>query len=170
MPNPQSSQPLTTSLKKWHQKVDRVAVLAIGSPLRGDDGAAGLAVEALEVLAKDSPARSRLGVFNGETAPENFTGEIRRFAPSHLIIIDAAELAEPGLIELIEPAAIASNSPASTHRMPMNVLTDYLRVSIGCQVLIIGIGAASRTFGHAPCQAVKDAAQTVADAIAQSVL
>ncbi|MCX6802190.1 MAG: hydrogenase maturation protease [Candidatus Diapherotrites archaeon] len=73
------------------------------------------------------------------TAPENFTGKIRKLNPSHLIIVDAAEIAEkPGSIKIIDKGKIRGCN-FSTHSISASFLMDYVEKSIGCKVVLIGI-------------------------------
>ena len=117
----------------------RVAVLGAGSELRGDDRAGLLVAHKLRNKCKRNGACPQIELFYGATAPENLTGEIKNYRPSHLILVDAADVGKgPGAIQVIAPEAIVDAS-FSTHRMPLKVVVDYLRESIGCKVLIIGI-------------------------------
>jgi hydrogenase 3 maturation protease len=154
---------LTTILKRKLDGAARIAVLAVGSSLRGDD-AAGLLVAAH--LAKAPPASAaapQLRVFVGETAPENLTGEIRQFQPTHLLIVDAADFGgTPGQVELIDPAALTQSMSASTHGLPLSVVASYLRESLGCQVFILGLQPASREFGRPVSAEVLRAAEELA--------
>jgi len=110
-------------------------------------------------------ARSRLKnirLFNGGTAPENLTGEIVRFQPSHILLVDAAELGQkPGAAALIESDAVGGMS-FSTHVLPLSILADYLKQSLPCCVMIIGIQARNTAFGVTPSQAIRQAARRLA--------
>ena len=93
---------LRAGLKKKLQGARKVALLAVGSSLRGDDAAGLLVAEHLKTLPRLK--KDTLKIFMGETAPENLTGEIKRYLPTHLIVIDSAEIgARAGEISLIEP-------------------------------------------------------------------
>ena len=103
--------------------------------MRGDD-AAGLLVAS--ALAKNFKS-SKFKVFLGDTAPENLTGEVRKFKPSHLIIVDSADFKlKPGLVIVFKPEDIAGIS-FSTHRLPLKLIADYLYSEIKCKTVIIGI-------------------------------
>jgi len=45
---------------------------------------------------------------------------------------------KPGSIFIIDPSKIL-NEDVSTHRMPLSMLYRFLKESIGCEVMIIGI-------------------------------
>jgi hydrogenase 3 maturation protease len=160
-------QNLETILKKKLENATRVAVLGIGSELRGDDVAGILAAQQIEkiIARKNTPPEVR--VFIGETAPENLTGEIKKFQPTHLIIIDSADLdAEPGCIRLLNPDEIGGTS-FCTHSLPIKVLTDYLLQSFNFQVITIGIQPGILAFGAKPSkelvQAVKRLSATITE-------
>ncbi len=120
----------------------RVAVVGVGSRLRSDD-ALGLAI-AERVASLSLPG---VLVVLGETAPENVTGEIRRFVPTHVLFVDAADLGEaPGTARLFESREIGGVT-SSTHSLPLHVIADYLTQEIGCRVLFLGVQPRSVAFG-----------------------
>ncbi|MDD5679728.1 MAG: hydrogenase maturation peptidase HycI [Candidatus Omnitrophica bacterium] len=146
------AQNLKKELKSKLSGAARVAILGIGSQLKGDDAAGILIADGLRkslAPAGDgkNPKRTEAGIFIGGTAPENITGEIKRFSPSHLIIIDAADMdGVPGEIRLIDPEHIGGIS-FSTHNLPANMLIEYLKQFLKCEVIIIGIQPKSIEFG-----------------------
>jgi len=72
-------------------------------------------------------------------APENFTGTLRRFQPDLVVLIDAAEMALPaGEIACLDWSA-AGGWSASTHTLPLNMLSAFLVSELGCQVMVLGI-------------------------------
>jgi hydrogenase 3 maturation protease len=167
LPNPR------TILKKRLEGAKAVAVLAVGSSLRGDDAAGLLAAEELRKLLPNeaAPGKARVEIFVGETAPENLTGEIKRFKPSHLVIIDAADAGrEPGHVDVIDPDWLTANASASTHALPVSVLTEYLRRFLHCETILLGIQPGPCEFGapaSPPVQAAaRDLAAMLADALA----
>ena len=169
-PPPPPLPPLVESLRKRTSNATRVAVLAAGSSLRGDDAAGMLAAEALGPSLKARPPRVEPRVFLGETVPENLTGEIKRFAPTHVIILDAADMGkEPGRIEIVETDALTHNPTAFTHNLPYSVLANYLKTFIRCDVFILGIQPASREFGAPVSDAVMKAVGEAADAVADAL-
>ena len=129
-----------------------VAVLGCGSPLRGDD-AAGFAVAerllgfndvACDVHAACNSRNVR--VFLGDVSPENKTGEIKRFNPDLLLIIDAVDMGlEPGAVRIIPTDEIGGVS-FSSHILPLPIMMDYLYREVGCLILLLGIQAKSLEF------------------------
>ena len=144
----------------------RLAVLAIGSDLRADD-AAGILVG--ESIIKRNRSR-RLKVFLGQTAPENLTGEIRRFKPTHIVIVDTADMKEaPGTVLLLKPEELSKDITFSTHKMPAEVLIEYFIKSMGSAVTFVGIQPRTIKFGAKPSKDVRESAKEVASAILEVV-
>ena len=153
------------ALKNKLLNAKKVAILGIGSELRGDDVAGLLAAQQIEKNTKGKSITPQLQVFIGETAPENLTGEIKNFQPTHLIIIDAAELnKEPGHIEIMEPETISGTS-FCTHALPLKIVIGYLLESFKFQAIIIGIQPKTLTFGAQPTKEVVAAAKNIAKTI-----
>ncbi len=127
----------------------KVAILGIGNELRGDD-AAGVIVarelnNARNGLPNPSGAHKTL-IIEAGAAPEAFTGQLRRFDPDLVIMIDAAQLNEPpGTIRVIEWQDTIGLS-ASTHSLPLNVIAQYLISELRCEVIIIGLQSEANAF------------------------
>lgn len=130
-------------LSSFLKGAGRVAIIGVGSELRGDDVAGLEVVRRLRRKLK-SP---KVLLVEGGVAPENFTAEIRRFKPSHVFIVDATDFgAEPGEVILAEPEAVVGQS-ISTHTMPLSILASYLREQTGAKVLLMGVQPASAMMG-----------------------
>lgn len=137
----------------------RIAVLGIGSELRGDDQAGLLVARLLLDSGNMNLSRHRLKVFCGATVPENLSGEIKRYHPSHLILIDAVDLgSNPGTVNLIRSDAISGPS-FSTHAQPLSVFIDYLRQTTQCEIVVVGIQPKTLEFGSEPSLEVESSAR-----------
>jgi hydrogenase 3 maturation protease len=145
----------------------RLAVLAVGSELRGDDAAGILAGGALaDALAKKPPAFA-CQVFLGHSAPENLTGAVRQFGPTHLLVLDAAQSnAPPGGVAVLDEQMIAANASASTHSLPLAVVIDYLVELTSCKAMVIGIQPGNLELGGGVSPAVEAAAKELAQTLA----
>lgn len=137
-------------------------MLGVGSDLRGDDVAGVLVARRLAAwLASARRPRLRRGralaAFDGGAAPENVTGEIRRFAPDLLVLVDAAFLDRPvGAVEVVAPDRIGGLT-FSTHMLPASFVLDYLSAATGCRALVLGIQIAQKDVLTAPVPAVRTA-------------
>jgi hydrogenase 3 maturation protease len=149
-------QTLATILRKRLDDAKKIAVLAIGSELWADD-AVGLLIA--KQIRKSLGKSRRVEIFLGHTAPENLTSQIKKFNPSHLIIIDALDMAKrPGVIAVIEINKTDSLS-FSTHKLPVKLIADYLFKVIACKTIIIGIQPYSLIFSGQVSESVRNAAE-----------
>ncbi len=153
--------PALIRLKKSLSKASVVVLVGVGSDLRGDD-AAGLLVA--QKLA-NSQTRKLVTLIGG-TAPENLTGEIKRLKPSHLIVVDSADLrAAPGTIQVVGYGQIGGHS-FSTHSSPLKLMIDFLLADISFEPIVIGIQPKSLEFGAPVSPEVLQAVGEVAEALA----
>ncbi len=161
---------LKAALKSRLHKAERIAVLGVGSELRGDDAAGILVVERLDKLhRKASDKHRKFRVFVGSTAPENLTGEIKAFEPDHVLIIDSADMGRrAGTVELINPDKVGGLS-FCTHSLPPKIMADYLIQSLGCEITIIGIQPKDIAFGSPLSKEVGIAARKTSDIILESI-
>lgn len=121
-------------------------MLGIGSPLRADDAVGLMIAQELKDYIKDKKRKNLLKVFLGETAPENLTGQIKKFKPTHLIVIDAVDFhLKAGSLRVVDICTEAGAS-FSTHRVPIGIFRDYLYKSIGCETILIGMQPGSTEF------------------------
>ena len=117
-----------------------MAILGVGSELRGDD-AAGVVVARRVSAAVRSP---KVLVVDCGPAPENYTWRVRRFSPSHVVLVDAVEAGmPPGSVGLYGEEDVEEAPFTSTHRPSLKLLSRYLRLSMGVKVALLGIQPAS---------------------------
>ncbi len=142
------------------KNAERIAVLGIGSGLRADDAAGLIIAKKLKAYIKGKKKKGLLKVFLGETAPENLTGQIKKFKPTHLIVIDAVDFnLETGALRVVN-ICTEERVSFSTHRVPIGILRDYLHKSICCETILIGMQPGSTEFCGSLSQKVKDSTQT----------
>lgn len=131
---------LEEELSGWKQ----IVILGIGNEFGGDDKLGLVAAQKLTQVLSHIPGVEVLTV---GTVPENFTGKLRKLSPSHIILIDAAEIGErAGTIKLIEPHKIEKQIP-STHNIPLYMLVEYLEQETGSKAIILGIQPKSLSCG-----------------------
>lgn len=136
----------------------RTAILGVGSVLRCDDAAG---MHFADCLASRIQ-RDDVLIIAGSTAPENFTGVIKDFAPDRLFIVDAArmglQIGEMREIDIKEIGGMAF----STHMLPLPVMLSYLALETKCSICCIGIQPGSTEQGFSMSQEVRGAAEQLA--------
>jgi hydrogenase 3 maturation protease len=143
----------------------RVAIIGIGSDLRADDAAG---VEVVRRLRRHLTSPNVL-LIDGGVAPENFTAQIKKFRPSHVIIIDATDLGvKPGTASLVDLNTITGPSIFS-HRLPLSIFADYLRAQGETKIIFIGIQPANARIGEAMSSQVKKSVEATSATILKSI-
>jgi len=105
-------------------------LLGIGNPLNGDDG---VGIYVAEQFRKEGWISLACG-----TAPENFTGIVRKNRPSFLVLVDAAAMGiSPGEYRIIPRDKIEDVS-IGTHQLPLSFLIDFLSDTVE-RIILIGI-------------------------------
>lgn len=108
----------------------KTVLLGIGNLHRGDDGAG-------PVFARWFKHPGYV-CFNCHTAPENFTGAVRREKPGRLLLVDAAEMGlAPGALRRI-PLEHAGDAAIGTHALGLRQLAWFLQDCVP-EIAIIGI-------------------------------
>jgi hydrogenase 3 maturation protease len=137
----------------------RVAILGVGNEMNGDDGAGVCAVRELAAML---PGASDVLLIDAGTAPESYTGPLRRFEPDLIIEIDAADQhMAAGATSWIDWRE-ADGLSASTHTLPPSVLATFLTTELGCPLLLIGVQPATLEIGSGLSPAVAAAVRELA--------
>ncbi len=161
---------LKALLKSRLRNAKKVALLGVGSELRGDDAAGLLVARQLIRVCGRRKKGAEFKVFIGDTAPENLTGEIKKFKPTHVLIVDSAQMRQKaGAVKFIDPSKVGGIS-FCTHSLPVNILTDYLITSLGCEIIILGIQPKNIDFGGDVSPEVRESAGHVSAAIKEIIM
>jgi hydrogenase 3 maturation protease len=97
--------------------------------------------------------------------PENFTGEVKRFKPSHVLLIDAASFnAKPGAVRLVPPGNIGGVA-VSTHALPLSMFAEVVQKMVKAKVLLLGVQPKKVEFVEGLTPEVEEAVNKVADAL-----
>lgn len=140
----------------------RIAVLGVGNEMNGDDGAG---VWVVRQVAARMPTTPGVLLLDGGTAPENFTGPLRRFRPDLVVEVDAAhQELPPGTVAWIDWRD-ADGMSASTHTLPPSVLAHFLATDLGCRVALIGVQPATLEPGQGLSPEVAAAVDLLATAL-----
>ena len=132
----------------------RVVVVGIGNPFRADDAAG-------SVVAKAITASSDICVVDAEEVPENHLGLVVGHRPDTVIFIDAVDMgSQPGSVAILNGEELESY-PATTHRMPLNLLMSFIGAQTRARVFAIGIQPARTDLLPAMSRAVRTAVREV---------
>lgn len=143
-------------LQDFLRDAQRIAVVGVGQRYRRDDWAGIAVVEnlflklsgshglPLSLYEREFPVPDgSVRLYLGYETPENLTGKLRKFLPTHVLFVDAAQLAEePGVLELVPISEIQGES-ISTHNLPLSVLGEFLEKDMGSKVMLLGIQPSS---------------------------
>lgn len=147
-------------LRLWLSGYKRLVILGVGNPLRGDDS---LGLELLKKLKRKVPRNVK--IIYGGVAPENFIGKIKKFNPSHILIIDATMFGgKPGEAKLIQPEQIL-NATVSTHTIPLSLLASLIQAETSAKVILLGIEPKSLGLGEEMSKEVKESIDRCAEAL-----
>lgn len=123
------------SLKERMRGIRHLLIIGVGNELGCDDAAG---IELAKQMKGQLSRRGRVSIIEAGTTPENFTSIIRRIHPSHILIIDAAQMGlQPGSVRIVERNEITGFS-FSTHALPLSFLVDHLKDS-GAIIIVVGI-------------------------------
>jgi hydrogenase 3 maturation protease len=142
---------------------ERFAIMGLGNDIKGDDG---LGFYVVDRLRKEFANDGNL-LFVKTSVPEDHVREIRNFAPTLLVIIDAADFGKrPGSIKVIKEHQI-SGSFISTHTTPITLFLRLYQADqpVRSAVTIIGVQRKSSEFGQPMGGPVKKAGDTIAETI-----
>lgn len=141
---------LENSLLNWLSDVRKVTIIGIGNSLRRDDV---VGVEAVRGLRK-RVSRS-VYLMECETVPESFVGPVTRFKPTHILMIDAAQLhLKQGSSKLVTLDEIVG-LPMSTHAMPLKLFAEHLARTTGAKVALLAIQPKDIGFGEGLTEELK---------------
>ena len=138
----------------------RVAVVGIGNPDLGDDGAG---MRLAECLA----ARGLSDIFLAERTPERWVGRLARDGYDSVLFLDAVDAGErPGSVLLLDAAEVESRFPQlSTHKLSLGTLARLLEAEGGARALLLGIQPARLTPGAGLSAPVETTVEILADLV-----
>ena len=153
----------------------RVAIVGVGNPMRGDDGAGPSLIKMLEggqgastincqLLHSRQPASSReYQLFDCGQTPENYLAPIAEFEPDTVLIIDSAQFsARTGEMRLFEAEDIKGEG-ISTHNASLSLFMDYLRKETGADIFLLAIQPGRTKLGEEMSPEVREALQLLKD-------
>ena len=149
-------------LEFWGDAKDRrILIMGLGSDIRGDEAAPLKIIDRLEEENLNSvyPLRA-------ETRPENFTENIRRFNPTHMLILHASSWGgKPGETMFVP---MEEHKEKSIHESPLTSLIHYLEPILNMKTKLLYIEPRIRRFGELTPDLEK-AVSEISDAILSSI-
>lgn len=141
-------------------EVLRVAIVGVGQELCGDDAVGIMIIRNLKNCISN---QSQILLIEGGVAPENYTGQLRRYKPDLVLLIDAADLNnDPGSVCCISCEETTGLS-FSTHTMPLHVLSKFITTEFECCVMLIGIQPSQLKLGQLVSPVIREAAKGVSE-------
>ncbi len=155
------------ALIKWLAEAEKLIVLGVGNELRGDDAAGLLVAGALKLFNSERFEAVECGVSVEDCIDYAFGKK-----PSHLLIVDAFRDRE--IMVLLDPSELESQTPVSTHAIPLPLLLEALGKPVETSVKILGIGMENfelgSTISERCLKIVNEAAEAIREAAAFSGL
>jgi hydrogenase 3 maturation protease len=144
----------------------RVAILTVGRPDRGDDAAGCRVAERLRAML---PEHAAVALFDGQDVPETLIGLIAAWQPDSVLLVDAVDFGrEPSAVALLEREHLYPYVP-STHRFPLNLLMHILELETGADVLLFAIQPRQIRLGSSMSPEVEAGADLVASILCQAL-
>jgi hydrogenase 3 maturation protease len=139
----------------------RVVFVGVGNRFRGDDAVGPALIDLLEGRVPHA--------IDADSAPENYTGAIKRLRPSVIIFFDALDLGEkPGGMRIIEAEDIMGYG-ASAHNFSLDVAMEYLKNETGADVFLVGVQPERIGEGEGISPSLARPLEGLADAIVSAV-
>ena len=134
---------LERNLVNWIAGGRRIAVVGVGNEMRKDDA---VGVHVAKKLRGKLSRQFRL--IEAGTIPESYIDKVREFRPTHVLIIDAAQIGtNPGNSRLLSPRKVKGLS-ISTHTLPLNVFAEFVKRETGSKVQILAVQPKDLDFGE----------------------
>jgi hydrogenase 3 maturation protease len=125
---------LSNDLNSFLKDLKNLVVIGMGNELRGDDSVGIVVVRMLK-----PHINKKLRVFEGHTTPEVFISPTCSLQPSHVLIVDAAELkGKPGEWRLLFSNEL-NESLLTTHSIPPTEIASNIEQRCNAKVAFIGI-------------------------------
>lgn len=141
-----------------------VVVIGMGNELRADDAVG------LHVVRLLKPYTSkRLKVFEGQMTPEAYISPACAAHPTHVLIIDAAELGKkPGAWQVLQPEHVEQGL-FTTHSIPAVEVAAELKRRCRSEVGFIGIQPLSRDVSLGLSKDCQKAVEEITEVIRQTL-
>jgi hydrogenase 3 maturation protease len=155
---------LLNKLEVFFRNAERVVIIGMGNELRADDAIGLLVVRLLKPYS-----HNRLQVFEGHMTPDVFIAPACAAQPTHLLIVDAAELhKKPGTWQVLFPNEVEEGL-FTTHIIPVVEMAAEIQRRCGAKVAFLGIEPKSRDISLSQSKECLRAAEEIADIIRRTI-
>jgi hydrogenase 3 maturation protease len=121
---------------------EKPLIIGIGNPMLGDDGAGPRLIELLQEAGDGA-----LTLIDAGSAPERHFGEVEAALPQSVLLVDAVDFgATPGEIAFFDEESLPARA-CCTHDVSLRLVMQYLRMTTGAKVGLLGIQPAQIAFG-----------------------
>ena len=136
---------LEKQLTEWFSDAVKVVVAGIGNEIRKDDF---VGVKIVRELADNLNSQNVL-LIECETVPESYVGQIAKFNPSHVLLIDVGMLGlEPGQARLVDVKQLALYPAISTHALPLRIFCELVEEMTKAKIALLAIQPKDVGFGE----------------------
>lgn len=148
---------MDVSIKEELRFVNKTLIVCIGSELRSDDGLGPYIGENLKVK------KEGLKIINAFSVIENYVEDIINYAPSKLIVIDAAFFeGKPGETKILSLEKLSSYKIVSTHSFPLEAILRIIKQDLPkLEIKILGVQPLDIGYSEGLSSPVKEAAEEI---------
>jgi len=133
------------ALRGWLEGAERIVVVGVGSEMRRDDFVGVVAIRGLRCRVDEE----HVMLVESEIIPESFLGDIEKFEPSHVLIVDAGLVGlVAGGVKFMEASELLKQSAVSTHALSLRVFCEFLEETVGCRVGLLVVQPERTDFGE----------------------
>ncbi len=145
------------SIKEELKFIDKTVIVCLGSELRCDDGLGPYIGENLKIK------KEGLKIVNAFSVIENYVEEIINYAPSKLIVIDAAFFdGKSGEMRILPLEKLSSYKIVSTHSFPLEAVLRIIKQDLPkLEIKILGVQPLDIGYGEGLSFPVKKAAEEI---------
>jgi len=155
---------LLNKLEAFFKDAERVVIIGMGNELRADDAIGLLVVRLLKPYS-----HNRLHVFEGHMTPDVFIAPACAAHPTHLLIVDAAEIHKnPGTWQLLFPKEVEEGL-FTTHAIPAIEVAAEIQRRCGAKVAFLGIQPKSRDITLSQSKECVHAAEEIVDIVRRTI-
>ena len=153
-------------LLDWVKNYSKIAVVGIGNELRQDDFIGSQIVRNLKKVLSSG----KILILDCETVPENYVGVIERFNPSHILVIDAAQIGfAPGKYALVGFEKVRGEG-ISTHDLSLEIFAKYIKKVTNAKLILLAIQPKSIEFETGLTEELAKTAEEIADLLSEVLI